>query len=52
MNSKYNILISSHAKANDIWYITEHFLKKLWKANLVITLGANGEDRKEYVPNG
>jgi len=50
MSNKFNILISSHAKANDIWYITDHFLKKYWKANLKITLGANGEDTKNYVP--
>ncbi len=45
------LLISSHSKANDIWYITDYFLKKRWKADLEITLGANGEVRKEFVPN-
>lgn len=49
---KPHILISSHLKASDIWYITDYFLKKHWKADLKITLGANGEDRKEYVPEG
>jgi len=42
MREKINILISSHVKANDIWYITNYFLKKHWKLNATISLGANG----------
>ena len=49
---KLQILIASYAKANDIWYITDHFLRKYWKADLKITLGANGEDREAFVPEG
>ncbi|MBT8763038.1 hypothetical protein KFV02_03735 [Desulfohalobiaceae bacterium Ax17] len=48
---KTHILISSHSKANDIWYITNYFLMKYWKGDVEIYLGANGEDRKEFVPN-
>lgn len=44
------ILIASHARANDIWYITDYFLKKHWKVNLRITLGANGKDKSKFVP--
>ena len=44
------LLISSHSKANDIWYITDYFLKKYWKVGLTITLGANGADKTEFVP--
>jgi hypothetical protein len=51
MTHKYHILISSHSKANDIWYITDHFLKKYWHADLDIILGANGEDKKRCVPD-
>lgn len=46
-----NILISSYSKASDIWYITNYFLKKYWKGNIKILLGANGEDKKKDVPN-
>ena len=49
---KLQILVSSHAKANDIWYITDYFLRKHWKTDLEIILGANGEDKKDYVPKG
>jgi len=44
------ILISSHAKANDIWYITNYFLKKHWKSDNTIFLGANGIERDKFIP--
>jgi len=46
----YNVLISSHSKANDIWHITNYFLKKYWKEKLKVFLGANGEDKSEFAP--
>ncbi|MFK5882355.1 MAG: hypothetical protein QM482_09090 [Sulfurospirillum sp.] len=49
---KINVLIASYSKASDIWYITDHFKNKYWKPDLQITLGANGEDRKEFEPEG
>jgi hypothetical protein len=45
-----NILISSHSKASDIWYITDYFLQKYWSGNLRVILGANGENKKNFVP--
>ena len=47
---RMHILISSYSEAYDIWYITDYFLKKNWKSGVTITLGANGIDRKEFVP--
>jgi hypothetical protein len=49
------ILISSYSKAYDIWPITTYFLNKFWKDDkddIDIILGANGEDRKKFIPNG
>jgi len=43
------LLISSHSKAYDIWSITYYFLHKNWKS-VKVYLGANGEDKKEFVP--
>jgi len=43
------ILISSYSKAYDIWPITHYFLHKNWK-NIKVYLGANGDDKKEFVP--
>jgi len=47
---KTSILISSHSKASDIWYLTDYFLKKYWKKELNIILGANGENKSEFIP--
>ena len=47
---RMHILISSYSEAYDIWYITDYFLKKNWKSEVTIALGANGIDRKEFVP--
>ena len=47
---RMHILISSYSEAYDIWYITDYFLKKNWKSGVTITLGANGIDRREFVP--
>lgn len=49
-NSNIKILISSHSKSSDIWYITDYFIKKHWKSKKEILLGANGVDKKEFVP--
>lgn len=48
---KPQILFSSHAKASDIWHITEYFFNKYWKnCPFDIYLGANGEEKKAYCP--
>jgi len=46
------ILISSYAKAYDIWPITDYFLSKNFDCDVEFYLGANGEDKKVFVPNG
>jgi hypothetical protein len=45
----YKLLISSHDKAYDIWHITDFFIKKS-KLKADIYLGANGEDKREFLP--
>ncbi len=50
-NNNIEILISSHSKASDIWHITDYFIKKYWKSEKEILLGANGTNKKEFVPN-
>ncbi|ROR39160.1 hypothetical protein [Caminibacter pacificus] len=44
------ILISSYSKAYDIWPITDYFLKKNFNCETEFYLGANGENKKEFVP--
>ncbi|GBD03695.1 hypothetical protein HRbin19_00992 [bacterium HR19] len=46
-----SVLISSHAKAFDLWNITHFFFKKNWpNCPYAVYLGANGENRIKYCP--
>lgn len=51
MNSSFPLVIASYAKAYDFWHITDYFLKKYWNKNRRIYLGANGKDKKKFVPD-
>lgn len=48
----YPILIASHAKAQDLWPITDHFIRNKWPGRPPIYLGANGGTDPETVPEG
>lgn len=49
--AQISILICSHSQANDLWPITDHFLRKHWKdCPYPIYLGANGIDKKHECP--
>lgn len=48
-----SILIASFDKAYDIWNITSYYFDKYWQnIPYEVFLGANGEDKSEFVPKG